>query len=104
MSDNNSENQVLDQVQELVQDQVIVENNGRQNDNDGANSENESSVDSAAERARGSGMSIDERKSPEEQKEIGDQKVIEVEHGPLYQQKVAVDDRMFLARVAEQGG
>ena len=66
MSDNNSENQVLDQVQELVQDQAIIENNGRQNNNDGANSENESSVDSAAERARGSGMSIDERKSPEE--------------------------------------
>ena len=50
-------------------------------------------------------MSIDvTRKSVEEEKVIGDQKVIEVEEGPLYTQKVAVDDRMFLARVAEQGG
>ena len=62
------------------------------------------SVNSARERARASGMTIDTGKSPEEEKVTGDQKVIEVESGPLYDQKVAVNERIFLARVAEQGG
>ena len=31
---------------------------------------------------------------------MGDQKVIDVDEGPIYQQKVAVDDKIFLARCA----
>ena len=52
----------------------------------GSNSDTDSSgsVDSAKMRARDSAMTIDTRKSPEEEKMLGDQKVIEVETGPIF--------------------
>ena len=49
-------------------------------------------------------MTIDTKKSAEEEKVTGDQKVIEVDSGPLYDLKMAVNERIFLARVSEQGG
>lgn len=58
-------------------------------------------MNSAKERARASGMTIDTKKSAEEEKVTGDQKVIEVDSGPLYDLKMAVNERIFLARVSE---
>lgn len=51
---------------------------------DGEGQKSTGSVNSAKERARASGMTIDTKKSAEEEKVMGDQKVIEVDSGPLY--------------------
>ena len=63
-----------------------------------------SDIDSARERANESKLTIDTKKSAEPEREIGDQKTIDIEGGPIFDQKIAVDDRLFMARVAEQGG
>lgn len=66
-----------------------------------SNSDDE--INSVKERARASAMTIDTRKSPDPEKQLGDQKVIEAEEGPHFDQKVAVDGKVFMARIAEQG-
>lgn len=57
------------------------------------------------ERAKASQLTIDTRKSPEAANTaiLGDQRVVEQDDGPIFEQKVKVDDRFFMARIAESG-
>ena len=48
-------------------------------------------------------MTIDTSPSPEQERFLGDQKIIEVEYGPLHDMKIAVDEKIFMSRVAEMG-
>lgn len=63
----------------------------------------QSPIDSVAERAKASQLTLKTDKSAEPEPDIGDQKVLDQDSGPLYKQKVDVDDKVFLARIAEVG-
>lgn len=63
----------------------------------------EAEINSVAERAKASKMTIDTSKSPDQDRFIGDQKIIEVEYGPLHDMKIAIDEKIFMARVADLG-
>ena len=71
-------------------------------DEDSDSSSGSGSIDSAKKRAQGDG-SMMSAVPKEETNIIGDQKVVDVEYGPLFDQKIAVDDKIFMARVCEQG-
>lgn len=91
----------------LLQDRLADEyddvNQDRSSDDEPEGEEGEEDVNSVAERAKASKMTINTAPSPELDKVYGDQKTIEVEYGPLHDMKILVEEKMFMARLADLG-
>mmetsp|Transcript_10781 Transcript_10781/g.13510 ORF Transcript_10781/g.13510 Transcript_10781/m.13510 type:complete len:129 (+) Transcript_10781:350-736(+) len=87
----------------LTEDNDSV-NRGGNATSDGSDEEDDDEVNSVAMRQKASQMTIDTTTPADEEKNaLGDQKIVDVDYGPLYDMKILVDEKVFLSQISDLG-